>query len=373
MRILQLTAHFSPNLGGVETHLDDLVAGLIKRKYLVTVLTYNPLSADIKTPFIEQDTNLMIYRLPWIRGFFYKLVSSPILEFIYLFPGLFFVAPFIIFNSKIEVIHAHGVVAGTVGVFWGKLTGKRVVISTHSLYNFPKKGLYPFFVKQVFSNADKILCLSKKSVLEFIQLGLPDEKISQFTYWIDFKNFYKKDQLKQKKKFGLEKYFTVLFVGRLVPEKGVMLLIKALEDISGKIRLVVAGDGPLRNKIVSIAQNRDQIKYVGKLNNDELVDYYNAADLLVIPSIHDEGFGRVIIESLACGTAVLGSNRGSIPEVVNDKVARLIDISVKSLKKEIAYLKRNPNVLKKLEINSRRFAVSKYSEKNINSIIKSYD
>jgi glycosyltransferase involved in cell wall biosynthesis len=112
MNILQLTAHFSPNLGGVETHLQDLVDRLVEKKNNVTVLTYQPLSTDISAPWLEHKLNTTIIRLPWIRGWFYRLVDSPILEFMYLFPGLFVVLPFILFRKKIEVIHAHGLVAG---------------------------------------------------------------------------------------------------------------------------------------------------------------------------------------------------------------------------------------------------------------------
>jgi hypothetical protein len=89
MNVLQLSAHFSPNVGGVETHLDDLVAGLVKRKYQISVLTYQPLSIDVSAPFYEKNSRLEIIRVPWIKGLFYKLVNQPALEFIYLFPGLF--------------------------------------------------------------------------------------------------------------------------------------------------------------------------------------------------------------------------------------------------------------------------------------------
>lgn len=366
MRVLQLTAHFSPNIGGLETHLNDLVEGLVKRNHQVTVLTYQPLSTDVRAPIYEKKGKTEVFRIPWIRGFFYKLVEYPALEFLYLVLGLFFITPFILSRKKYQVIHTHGLVAAAVGVFWGKLFNKRVVVSTHSLYGFPSSGLYRNFVKLVLSGANVCLCLSKKSVEELMDLGISPAKIKQFTYWIDL------DHFKPSKKTN-SKEFVILFVGRLVAIKGIKVLIKAFKNLKGRMSLVIAGDGPLRNEIMEAAQVGERIKFVGKLDKDEIVDYYNKSDLVVVPSINNEGFGRVILESLACSVPVLGSNRGSIPEAMDLTVGRLVDVNVKNLQKEIAYLKKHPNVLKKLKQNSRKFALKRYSEKNIETIINSYD
>jgi phosphatidylinositol glycan class A protein len=133
MNILQLSAHFSPNVGGVETHLDDLVSGLVKRKHQVTVLTYQPLSVDISAPVYEKKNGLEIVRVPWIKGFFDKLVDKPVLEFIYLLPGLFILLPVLLLRRKYQVIHVHGLVAATVAIFWKSFFQIRVVVSVHSL------------------------------------------------------------------------------------------------------------------------------------------------------------------------------------------------------------------------------------------------
>src|SRR6266404_3275277 len=114
MNILQLTSHYSPNVGGVETHLTDFVEFLQKKNYLVTVLTYQPLVTKASWKMHEKDENLEIIRIPWVAGFFYSLVSRPILEFLYLVPGLFAMTPFVLQSKKIDVIHAHGLVAGFV-------------------------------------------------------------------------------------------------------------------------------------------------------------------------------------------------------------------------------------------------------------------
>ena len=153
MKILQLTAHFSPNIGGVETHLNDLCHFLTKKGFKVTVLTYIPLHTNASWKIFEQKKDLDIIRIPWVPNLFYRLIKVPVLEFLYLLPGLFVFTPIILLIKSPNVIQAHGLVAGFVGVFWGKIFGKRVIVTTHSIYNFPKSGLYRNFVKWIFSNS----------------------------------------------------------------------------------------------------------------------------------------------------------------------------------------------------------------------------
>src|SRR3989304_9705455 len=136
MKILQLTAHYHPNAGGVETHLSDLVSALIKRNNRVFVLTYKPLTAMVKAKIFEKEGNLEILRILWIAGFFYKLVNKPILEFLYLIPGLFIATPIVLLIKQPDVVHSHGLVAGFIAVFWGKIFKIRVVTTTHSIYHF---------------------------------------------------------------------------------------------------------------------------------------------------------------------------------------------------------------------------------------------
>ena len=75
--------------------------------------------------------------------------------------------------------------------------------------------------------------------------------------------------------------------------------------------------------------------YLGGLKSEQLKDFYSLSNTLIIPSTHDEGFGRVILEALACGIPVIGSNRGGIPEAVNKEVSILFDVSIKNVSKSI--------------------------------------
>ena len=371
MNVLQLTSHYAPNIGGVETHLSDLVASLVEKKYRVTVLTYRPLVTKAKWKIYEKIKNIEIFRLPWIAGHFYTLVSHPALEFCYLVPGLFIAAPFIILFKKINVIHAHGLVAGFAGVFWGKLLKKRIIISLHNVYNFSEKGIYANFVKWMLQRADVILCLSKQSVNEVRSLNIEKKKIRQFIYWIDLDTFKKVPNAK--KILGWEKKFVVLFVGRLISEKGIYELLKAAPLINKNVTLVIAGVGPLENEIKIAEAKNKNINFLGKIENDRLPRYYSAADVLIVPSVHEEGFGRVLLESLACGTPVIAANRGAIPEAVDSTVGELFTITPENIAKVVDELYVNPDKLKKMSSVARKFAEKRYSEKNSARITACYE
>jgi|SRR3989338_4246244 len=368
MKILELTCHYFPNMGGVETHLLDLVNVLNKRNYEVFVLTYQPLTTKASWGIYEHKNNLSVFRIPWIRGLFYKLIKYPFLEFLYLLPGLIVLTPIVLIFSNSDVIHAHGLVTGVAATFWGKLFGKRVVITIHSMYNFPKSGLYRQFVKLLFNKADYILSLSKQAADEVISLGVSANKVKVFTYWIDLDKFHKIEDAKNE--LHWRNTFTVLFVGRLVFEKGIRQLLEAAKGWDKKITLAIVGTGPLESEIVEFSRKYTSINFLGLVDQERLPLYYNAADLVIVPSVHEEGFGRVILEALACGTPVVAANRGAIPEAMDESVGKLIKITPQNIVKAVNYLYKNKSKLGELSKNTRAFAKQRYSEKNIEVVLK---
>lgn len=370
MNVLQLTAHFRPNIGGVETHLTDLVNALTKRGWEVFVLTYKPLTTKASSKIYERDKLLTILRIPWLSNLFYILVPYPFLEFIYLLPGLFFITPLVLIFKNPNVIHAHGLVAGFVGVFWGRLFRKRVVISTHSIYSFPKMGFYRKFVTLIFKNANYNLGLSRQAAKEIESLGVSSSKVDNFTYWIDLAKFNKVKDAKNK--LGWKEKFIVLFVGRLISEKGVEVLLESVRSWDKDISLKIIGSGPLVTRVREIASKLPNVKYIEGIDSEILPLYYSGSDLLIVPSVSEEGFGRVILESLACETPVIGSNRGAIPEAMDETVGKLINMTAENIKDAVGYFYKNPDKLRRLSKNTRRFAERRYSEKNAEKIIKSY-
>lgn len=369
-KVLQISAHFYPNIGGVETHLTDLVNVLVKRGWKVSVLTYKPLTTKVSAKVYEKNKLLTIFRIPWFPGLFYKLVPYPVLEFLYLLPGLFFVTPWVLIFGKIDVIHAHGLVAGFVGVFWGKLFKKRVIISLHSIYSFPKEGSYRSFVAYIFNNANYVMGLSKQSAEEIKFLGIDKSKVRQFTYWIDLKKFRSIDNAKQT--LNWKDKFICLFVGRLVYEKGIEQLLESVRSWNKDISLKIIGSGPLEKKVDEVVSSLPNVDFIKGIDSTNLPIYYSGSDILIIPSVSEEGFGRVILESLACGTPVIGARKGAIPEALDETVGKLIDISPEKIKQAVEYFYRSGNALGKLKRSCRKFAERRYSDINAKEIIKTY-
>ncbi len=142
----------------------------------------------------------------------------------------------------------------------------------------------------------------------------------------------------------------MLFVGRLIPEKGIMDLLKLVKEIKKDLigknwKLVVCGDGYLKGDVKDFIKNYeldDIVIFKDRVNYKELEKIYKISKITIIPSKKPEGFGRVALEAISYGSVVLGYDSGGIGEVLGDsgrlvKVGRideLKDILLKFLENE---------------------------------------
>lgn len=360
--ILIITPFYYPNIGGVESHLSDLVTALSNKGYRIFVHTYTPLTTNTKAPLFENPSdNIFIFRyyLPG-HGLFHLLEKYPLLDFIYLTPKLLIhlLLWFITKRPKIDVIHAHGLNACLIGVVLKKIFNIKLVVSIHAVYEFNIKSITSFATKQILKLSDSVITLSKASQKQLSKIGV---KSLIFKYWIDLSLF--------KKKSKKHDPFTVLFVGRLIPKKGIYLIIKLAKNLP-QINFIIIGDGPLNNYLNRISISN--LKFLGAIPNKFLPKEYHKADLLIIPSMYPEGFGRVTMEAVACGLPVVGSNLGGIPEALDESVAILVKPSYFNFYKAINFLLKNKNVLIKLKSNTRLYAEKNFSIKNLEMITNQY-
>lgn len=369
-KVLICTSHFYPNVGGVETHLTDLVSALRRRDWRVYVATYKPLAREVPAPLYERKGTLQIYRMPW-PGFniVHFLTPYPPLEFLYLFPGLFLINLLVLLkNPDISIIHSQGLVPGVVGFVLAKMFGKKIVVSTHNLYFFPKYGLYKSFSRAALSQVDGVLALSSQSAKEIESLGVPKHKIKPFRYWLDLSLFKP-----SKKKSASTRALTVFFVGRLIETKGVKVLLSAAVDKRLKrVNFIFAGLGPLEAEVKKASKKYPNISYLGPLNSEEVKTNMNLADIAAIPSTVDEGYGRVAMEAISCGTPVLAGKKGGLREVVTDKVAWFAKPTPKDFTERLVYLTKHKGEISQKARNTRKYAIKRFSEKNVETIIKAY-
>lgn len=367
--ILMITPFFSPNIGGVETHLDDLCEYLRKRGHKIFVITYQPLTTKVKAPKFEIKWNLEIRRIGWFGyNLFHKLEPYPLLEFIYLTPMLLVCSLFFFFRHRNEadVIHAHGLNAAFVAKVLANVFKKRAVVSIHAIYGLFKKPMLARLMRTTLSSFDTVLTLAHRSKMELIKIGLDRRRIRVFTYWVDQTIFKPMDKVACKKKLGWKNRFVVLFVGRLIEIKGVRLLIEVAKKFSNinDVSFSFIGDGPLMPEVKIASESLKNVIYVGKVDNKNLNVYYNAADIVIVPSLYEEGFGRVILEAMSCGTPVIASKRGGIPEALDSSVGVLVEPKVHNVEEKIKYFYRNLDDLLKLAINCRKYAEEHFGEQN---------
>jgi glycosyltransferase involved in cell wall biosynthesis len=139
---------------------------------------------------------------------------------------------------------------------------------------------------------------------------------------IAHKHFLDFNKFKIDKKFDERENF-VGYIGRLSEEKGTMNFVEAIPKILEErddIEFLIGGDGELRDKIATYLDKKnlnDKVKFASWIPHDELPNYLNELKLVVLPS-YTEGLPNIMLEAMACGTPVLATPVGAIPNVITD-------------------------------------------------------
>lgn len=355
--------------------MDDLVKILNKSGYRVFVQTYSP----ITTPFVrwnprERYDGVYIRRYKWFgRSLLHRIEKNPFLDFLYITPYLFLrvFLFFIVHHKKIDCIHAQGLNAAFIGRYLKKIFKKRLIVSIHAIYEIDPDSQSAKFIKKVLSYADSVLTLSRTSYNELVSLGLDKSRLNIYRYWIDLNIFKPLDTKKElREQLNFPDIFTVLFIGRLTIIKGIKELVAAAKSLNF-INFIFIGNGPLEDYLKEASKNRNII-FLGRIDNKELYKYYNIADIFCAPSQYEEGFGRVVMEAVACGVPVVGSNKGGIPEALDNTVSVLVEPSIDNLRRAILELYQDKESYAKLQANCRNYAKRHFSENNALPIIKNY-
>ena len=172
--------------------------------------------------------------------------------------------------------------------------------------------------------------------------------------------------------------FVIGFVGRFVEEKGILTLIKAVSKLTGKWKLLLLGRGILKDKIVSEATAAgisDRLMIVESVPHDQVVNYLNLMNTLVLPSETTyqvktltavgwkEQFGHVLIEAMACQVPVIGSDSGEIPFVIADTGLIFPEKDGEALAKSIQTLLDNPSFAQELGQRGYQRVMTNYTNK----------
>ena len=143
--------------------------------------------------------------------------------------------------------------------------------------------------------------------------------------------------------------FKVVYVGRLIPEKGVLKLCEAVQSLvdngNKEIRLEIAGSGPAEDEVKERCNNN--IIFLGQLDAKDVVRVLMEGDIFCLPTIYPEGFPTVLLEAGASRMGVIVTDTGGARELIPDEEYGIVlpDNSVKSISEAIMRFYRNPNYL----------------------------
>ncbi|WP_019639602.1 glycosyltransferase family 4 protein [Paenibacillus fonticola] len=172
----------------------------------------------------------------------------------------------------------------------------------------------------------KLIIANSSSLKQKLTHRFPDvaSKIRTVELGVDTSRFRPAttaDRTTYRKKYGIDDKYTALFVGRVIPRKGVPILLKAA-SIAGKevpLQVVVAGRGRasyMKQLRATASKLNVSVKWIGKQKHSDIHKVYQIADCFVCPSQKHEAFGLVNVEAMASGLPVIASKVGGIPEIV---------------------------------------------------------
>ncbi len=233
---------------------------------------------------------------------------------------------------------------GFAAAFLGERFGKPSIIHVHGtdVHTIPQQSaLLRFLTIWALRHADAIRAVSSDLAERAIKLMDTETRRNGETekagkVWVipngvDLNKFRVMARQEARQQLGLDegkRY--LLYVGRLVAVKGLDLLLDTFAQLvqnQNDVELVLVGDGTERHALVQRAMTlgiRDKVHFVGAQPHERIVLWMNAGDVFCLPS-HKEGLPTVLLESLACGTPVVATSVGGIPEIVTDgEVGRLV-------------------------------------------------
>jgi len=261
------------------------------------------------------------------RYFMIPKISMPF-HGIMMFLSVFLLVKRIQRQFDFDIIDAHYVYPdGFAAVLLGRIFRKPVVVTARGsdINVFTDLPFIGQLVRYTLEKVDGVIAVSDALKKRIVELGIPEKKIGVVPNGVDPTKFHPMVKSRARKNLGLPNHGKVLLsVGGLSLVKGFDYLIRAIKILIDEFRetdvlLVIVGEGELRKELLRMisAYSLDgHVRLVGAVRHHELGLWYSAADLFCLAS-RSEGWPNVVVESLACGTPVVATAVGGIPEIIN--------------------------------------------------------
>ncbi len=312
MKKVVMVGKFPPHLGGVASHLYNLSKQLRKKGYEILVLTY-------PHDKIRDIDDIKVLHAPTInvkgfRGLIFTLTGTKKLVEI-------------VKKENADIIHAHYIFPpGFIALMASMVTKKPYYVTVHGSDAFILSSmsiLKPIF-HLILKNASKVLVVSRKLKDRIMELGIPSEKVMISYNIVDIETFNPHLKTSFRKEIGInEKEDLILFVGNLVPQKGVEYLLRAKNLMKSKTYLVIVGGGPLLKKLKKMVKDENIKDVIFTGPRRDINNIMAASDIVVLPSV-SESWGIVLLEAMAMGKPIVATRVGGIPELVDEDVGILV-------------------------------------------------
>ncbi len=328
MKILMLTWEYPPRVvGGISRVVYDLSHRLIKDGHEVTVVTYR----DGEVPYYEDDKGVKVYRvdnymiqpnnfIDWILQLNFNMVERA--------------SQIIAEQGKFDVIHAHDWLVANAAKTLKHSFDIPIVATIHATEAGRNSGIREPNQKYINDTewmltyeANEVIVNSNYMKSEVQRLfGLPFEKINVVPNGVNLNKFTGMDRdYSFRRKYAMDNEKIILFIGRLVYEKGVQNLIAAMPKVLDSYhdaKLVIAGKGGMLDELKAQADYlgiSNKVYFAGYMNGKDVERMYKAADISVFPSTY-EPFGIVALEGMLAERPIVVSDAGGLGEIVEHRV-----------------------------------------------------
>ncbi len=325
MKILMLTWEYPPRIvGGIARVVNDLSKRLIKDGHDVTVVTYR----EGNTPYYEDDKGVKVYRvdnymihpnnfIDWIMQMNFNMIAKA--------------NEIMAKEGKFDVIHAHDWLVAYAAKTLKNSYDIPIVATIHATESGRNSGIHDETQRYINDTewmltyeATEVIVNSNymKRELQY-QFGLPFEKINVVPNGINVNMFSGVERdYDFRRQYAADHEKIILFMGRLVYEKGVQHLVSAMPKILAgyhDAKLVIAGKGGMTDELkaqVNAMGISNKVYFTGYMDAKQVCKMYKCADVSVFPSTY-EPFGIVALEAMLSGTPVVVSDIGGLNEIVN--------------------------------------------------------
>ncbi|MGB7063396.1 MAG: glycosyltransferase family 4 protein [Candidatus Zixiibacteriota bacterium] len=374
-KLLIITQSFIKYQGDILSKHIFVAAKLLTRAgWEVSVLAPH----ESKLAFYEEIEGVKVFRFKYFFERYERLAYSgrmqqlvlknPINFIIFLFFMFVFLlrALQLVKRTRPSFLHAHWwIPTGVLGCLVSRLRNVPLLVTLHGTdVRLIRKNLaFTCLAKWVFKHATGITVVSNFIKSQLVgTLGVPPEKIFVLPMPIDPEKIYKKQMPPRERKM-------ILCVARYTRQKNLDTLIRAFHRVYQERRdldLIIIGEGPQRQNLLGLTRElglETKVFLYDLMRQEELNDYYNASEMVVLPSI-DEGFGLVLVEEQWLRKPVIGARSGGIPDIIEDGKTGLLfpPKDHQSLASAIERVLSDESLASRLAEAGYRSAVSNFSQ-----------